>query len=102
MVHALRRAMVLTAAILLTENSGALAHGFAGDRFFPATILTDDPFVADEASLPTITLNPTASDGTRQLDLDVDLAQLITPRWDFTFSNGWTHLKTPGMPSAIG
>jgi outer membrane receptor protein involved in Fe transport len=29
------------------------AHGFAGDRFFPATISTDDPFGASELSLPT-------------------------------------------------
>ena len=28
-------------------------HGFAGDRFFPATLATDDPFVANELSLPT-------------------------------------------------
>src|SRR5690349_2057640 len=34
--------------------SDALAHGFAGKRFFPATPTTDDPFVADELSLPTI------------------------------------------------
>jgi hypothetical protein len=31
----------------------AAAHGFAGKRFFPATITNDDPFVADELSLPT-------------------------------------------------
>jgi hypothetical protein len=35
-------------------DSAALAHGFAGERFFPATILTDDPFVADEMSLPEV------------------------------------------------
>jgi hypothetical protein len=99
MERTLRRAAVFAAAALLCDNSAALAHGFAGDRFFPATILTDDPFVASEASLPTVTLNPTASDETRELDLDVDLALLITPRWGFTFSNGWTHLKTPGTPS---
>ena len=54
------------AAILLSANSAALAHGFAGDRFFPATILTDDPFVADEMSLPTVTLDPMQSDGSRR------------------------------------
>ena len=42
-----------TAAIALSAD--ALAHGFAGKRFFPATPTTDDPFVADELSLPTIT-----------------------------------------------
>src|SRR5260370_201145 len=34
--------------------AAALAHGLAGKRFFPATLATDDPFVSDELSLPTI------------------------------------------------
>src|SRR5262249_62038704 len=32
----------------------AAAHGMAGQRFFPSTLTIDDPFVADELSLPTI------------------------------------------------
>ncbi len=32
----------------------AAGHGFAGARFFPATLSTDDPSVNDELSLPTI------------------------------------------------
>ena len=31
--------------------SGAQAHGVVGERFFPATITTDDPFAADEMAL---------------------------------------------------
>ncbi len=80
----------------------AMAHGFAGDRFFPATILTDDPFVADEASLPTITLNPTQSDGSRELDIGSDLSMLITPSWDFTLSSQWQHIRSPGLPTVTG
>src|SRR5579872_4689881 len=38
----------------LCWTSGAAAHGIVGDRFFPATLITDDPAVADELSLPTI------------------------------------------------
>ena len=35
--------------------SGAAAgHGLVGKRFFPATLTTEDPFVADELSLPTV------------------------------------------------
>ena len=30
------------------------AHGLAGKRFFPTTLTIDDPFVADELSLPTV------------------------------------------------
>jgi hypothetical protein len=32
----------------------AHAQGSVGGHFFPATILTDDPFVGDEMSLPTV------------------------------------------------
>jgi hypothetical protein len=99
---ALRRAAILAAAACLAEHSSASAHGFAGDRFFPATILTDDPFVAAEASLPTITLNPTASDGSREFDIGADLAMLITPKWDFTIGNDWAHIRTPGFGTTTG
>jgi hypothetical protein len=98
----LRRAALFAAAAFLTENSPALAHGFAGDRFFPATILTDDPFVADEASLPTATLDPTASDGSREVDLEADLSMLITPKWDFTLENSWAHIRTPMVGTTTG
>ena len=79
-----------------------MAHGFAGDRFFPATILTDDPFVASEMSLPTITLNPTQSDGSRELDIGTDLSMLITPKWDFTIGSQWEHIRAPGLPTVTG
>jgi hypothetical protein len=96
------RGLAVATAAALLPGAEAIAHGFAGDRFFPATILTDDPFVADEASLPTVILNPTQSDGSRQFDIGADLSMLITPRWDFTLSNQWEHLKTPGTPAVTG
>jgi hypothetical protein len=86
----------------LPPAAGADAHGFAGDRFFPATILTDDPFVADEASLPTITLNPTQSDGSREFNLEGDLSELITPNWDFTLQSSWSHIRIPGTSPVTG
>ena len=93
-------AAATVAALLPGVEAGA--HGFAGDRFFPATILTDDPFVADEMSLPTVTLNPTQSDGSRELGVATDLSTLITPKWDFTIGTEWQHLWMPGAPNATG
>jgi len=93
-------AAVTVAALL--PSAEAMAHGFAGDRFFPATILTDDPFVADEMSLPTVTLNPTQSDGSREFDVGTDLSMLITPKLDFTLSNDWAHTRIPGMSTQTG
>jgi len=47
-------ACALALALSLTSVQVAQAHGLIGKRFFPATLATDDPFVADELSLPTI------------------------------------------------
>jgi hypothetical protein len=48
-----RHAALATLALLLSI-SGASAHCFVGARFLPATLNVDDPCVADELSLPTV------------------------------------------------
>jgi hypothetical protein len=64
----------------LCATSRAYGHGFAGARFFPATLSTDDPFVSDELSLPTVS---TIRDngGTRETDISVDISKRITPEF---------------------
>ena len=70
-------------AVLTLIPHAARAHGFAGQRFFPATLTTDDPFVADEMSLPTLqTFHTPDSGGTREFDVSVDIAKRITPYLD--------------------
>lgn len=96
------RAAAVAVVVLLCANSAVQAHGFAGQRFFPATILTDDPFVADEMSLPTFTRPPPAADGSREYDLDVDLSKRLTPDIAITLGRGWTYLHGPGMPAVTG
>lgn len=70
--------MLLGAALPVASQ----AHGFAGQRFFPATIATDDPFVADELSLPTYTTSrfdaSADSPAGRQSTLALDIAKRIT------------------------
>src|SRR6266446_1235467 len=91
------------AALTLTPlATDAVAHGFAGQRFFPATILTDDPFVADEMSLPTITRPPTGADGAQEIGIDVDLAKRITPDLGITIGQGWKYLQPMGLPAVTG
>jgi len=102
MPSSLCRGVVAAAAAMLLPGAEALAHGFAGDRFFPATILTDDPFVANEISLPTITLNPTQSDGSREFDVGPDLSMRITPDLGFTIGSDWQRIHTPGLPNVTG
>ena len=91
------RGLSAAAVVALWLTAEAVAHGFAGDRFFPATILIDDPFVASEMPLPTFTLNATQSDGSRGFDRGSDLSMLLTPNWDFT---RWTAAAPEGLPNA--
>jgi hypothetical protein len=98
----MRAGLVTAALTLVSQPEPARAHGFAGDRFFPATILTDDPFVADEMSLPTFTRPPTGADGSYEYDLDVDIAKRITPDLGFTAHYGWANVHSPGMPTVSG
>lgn len=75
------------AACELGATSRAYGHGFAGARFFPATLSTDDPFIADELSLPTISTIRTPDDGgTRETDISVDIAKRITPDFGIEIS----------------
>jgi hypothetical protein len=61
----------------------ALAHGVVGKRFFPATLTVDDPFVADELSLPTYSYQklPGAGDepAMSQSAFAFDYTKRITP-----------------------
>jgi len=71
----LRRAAVTISvcftALIVTPGTVA-AHGFAGSRFFPATLSTDDPFVNDELSLPTVSSIVTPEEGgTRDTEISL-------------------------------
>ena len=78
----------------LDTTSQAYGHGFAGARFFPATLSTDDPFVADELSLPTVSTIETPDDGgTRQTDISVDISKRITPQFAIEIGETLTALN---------
>ena len=102
MTRSLFRAAPFAALALVPPEAEAMAHGFAGDRFFPATILTDDPFVADEMSLPTLTRNPTARDGTQETDVGFDLAKRLTPRLGMTFHDQWQYVQPKDAAPVTG
>jgi hypothetical protein len=82
------------AAIQLGTVSRADGHGFAGARFFPATLTTEDPFIADELSLPTISTIRTPEDGgTRETEFSADIAKSITPTFGLEIGEAFTTLN---------
>lgn len=81
----------------------AFGHGFAGDRFFPATITIDDPFAASEWSLPTVLyIRQPGSPPTKVLDLTSDLSVLILPRVALTLGDGYEWQKAAGQSAQTG
>jgi hypothetical protein len=74
-----------------TATGRAYGHGFAGARFFPATLSTDDPFVSDELSLPTVSTIRTPDDGgTRETDISIDISKRITPEFAIEVGDTFT------------
>ena len=62
----------------LAAPLSAFSHGFAGDRFFPATLTTDDPFAASELSLPTFReMRQPGEPPVRDFDISTDISLLL-------------------------
>jgi len=77
------------AAALLGIAAPASAHGVAGSRFFPATIATDDPAVADELSLSTLSTFKDA-DGQSITNVSGEWSKRLTSTLGVSFGDGWT------------
>jgi hypothetical protein len=93
----------LAMAIAGVTVSEASAHCFVGARFLPATLNTDDPCVADEMSLPTVSWSKTADvPPATEWDISVDIAKRITQDFGVTIATTWAQFRQPGGPTAAG
>jgi hypothetical protein len=97
------RAAAMAAVAAVLASSGASAHCFVGGRFFPATLAIDDPCVADELSLPTVSWFKTGDDpAAREIDVSVEYSKRITESFGVSIGSAWTNLNQPGMPRQSG
>src|SRR5258708_14370713 len=90
-----------TGIISCVATTGAAAHGFAGARFFPATIATDDPFVADELALPTVVAAKDSND-VKTITYAADFAKRITSNFALEIGATYVQLRPPGGPDIDG
>jgi hypothetical protein len=97
------RAASLAATLFAISSSSALAHCLVGARFLPATINVDDPCVADELSLPTVSAFKNGDDpSARQRDISGEFSKRITESFGISVGSTWTHVRPPGGPNASG
>lgn len=95
--------LILTTVAFSAASQTTWAHGFAGKRFFPATLVTDDPFVADEMSLPTFsTIVTPEGGGTRESEFSMDVAKTITPWLGVEIGTSLVNVKTVGEKPQTG
>lgn len=100
--HSLFQALAADVCLIFTLSLPNLAHahGFAGDYFFPATLTTDDPFAADEMSLPTF--STIKADGVRTTQLSWDITKTITPNFGIGVGQTLVNVQTPGQRQQTG
>ena len=90
----------------LITPTQALAHCYVGSRFLPATLTSEDPCVADELSLPTVSWfrHPANGDNpfVRETTISFDFAKRITPDLGVSIGRGYLIQKPDGMPTIRG
>ena len=101
--------LIVSGAILTALScslTGAHAHGFVGDRFFPPTIATDDPFATDELLLPSISYMKSSSaggvPGVSTTDVAFEFDKEIFPKFALGIADDWMLQKPDGATSANG
>jgi hypothetical protein len=95
--------LAVALAVAIAPTSTAVAHCSVGARFFPATLNVDDPCVADELSLPTISRFRNGDDpSATELDLSVDYSKRITDTVGISVGSTWVRLRPPGGPTVSG
>jgi hypothetical protein len=102
-----RRCAVLlwTMGLVVAWAGSVSAHGLIGQRFFPATLAIDDPFVADELSLPTVlhirNRGSDESPPTLQTDLSGELSKRLSPNLGVSLGGTYTLLDPiPGKSTS--
>jgi hypothetical protein len=91
------RALALALLFGSLPLSAAFAHCFVGARFFPATLAIDDPCVADELSLPTVTWSKTADvPPATEWDVSAEVSKRITEDLGISIGDTWSQIHQPG------
>jgi hypothetical protein len=66
-------------------------------------VFTDDPCIADEMSLPTITyLETPGTPPGKEVDIEGDISKRITADFGITIAEAWSQIRTPGAPTMAG
>lgn len=101
MKHPLKGLFALACASLAATP--AFAHAVSGNRLFPATLATEDPGVADELSLPTVsTIRNGDRPSARETGYSFEYSKTVTERLGVSIGGGWLDVDEPGSSRLRG
>jgi hypothetical protein len=96
----------VSSLLVVAVTVPAGAHGLAGKRFFPSTLAVEDPFVADELSLPSVLhiKRPASGDepATVETEISGEWSKRITRDLGISLEGELVHLDPEGRPSQTG
>jgi hypothetical protein len=98
MRHRFQAALLAVCCLPLWPARHAAAHAVAGVRIFPVTLTIDDPGVADEASIPTFSVQRQAADGgpgpTYQYNFGAEFDKTITKNFGLGINDAYVVSST--------
>jgi hypothetical protein len=99
-------ALLWVIGLTMAAAGPASAHGLIGQRFFPATLTIDDPFVADELSLPTVShIKNRGSEEeppTLQTNVSGEISKRLSPNLGLSLGGTYTLLNPDPGNSVSG
>jgi hypothetical protein len=106
MNRVLSAAAVAAVTSLMLHADPAAAHAVAGVRVFPVTLTMDDPGVADEASLPTLSWQRSGADGgtgpSQNYAFGAEYDKTITANLGVAINYGYDVITTAGSKTQTG
>lgn len=99
-------AVLSVVSLVVGTVAPAMPHGLAGKRFFPATLVVDDPFVADELGFPTVSHIKSPARGeepaTKETELSFEFSKRITRDFGLSLEGELAVLDREHLGTLVG
>ncbi|MBI3780174.1 MAG: hypothetical protein HY278_03820, partial [candidate division NC10 bacterium] len=93
--------LALGIAVVLAVPVTGWAHGVVGKRWFPSTVVVEDPFVSDEASF---VVSHIKGPDAKETELEAEISKRLSPNFAIGFGGSYRILNSlhPDEPNAYG
>ncbi len=93
--------LLLAFAMEIVVPTAGWAHGVVGKRWFPSTVVVEDPFVSDEASF---VVSHIKGPDAKETELEADITKRLSPNFAIGFGGSYRILNSldPDEPNAYG